>query len=337
MTTPAGPARRVWNPTVPLALRLAYASLVANTLIVLTGGAVRLTGSGLGCPTWPRCTEQSFVPHGELGIHGLIEFGNRLLTYVLVAVAVATWVAVWRLTERRGRRARDEWASPSATSRTGRRSLRRIATLLALGIPAQAVIGGVTVLTDLNPWVVALHLMVSMGLISGSVLLMHRLREGDAVPIRTVRPAMSRLVRCTYLLVWVVLYLGTVVTGSGPHAGDRDSPRNGLDPQIWSHAHAAAVYGLVGLTVACLVVARNSGAPAPVVRCVGWLLGLELAQGVVGVVQYTTGLPTPLVWVHLFGASLLVAAATELLLQTRPHTYTAAPINPEQHAGASRP
>ena len=163
MTSPAGAARRLWHPTPVLARRLAYASLVANTVIVLTGGAVRLTGSGLGCPTWPRCTDESFVPHGALGMHGVIEFGNRLLTYVLVAVAVAAWVAVWRL-------------EPT------RRPVRRIATVLALGIPAQAVIGGVTVLTDLNPWVVALHLMVSMGLISGSVLLVHRLGEGDGPP-----------------------------------------------------------------------------------------------------------------------------------------------------------
>ncbi|MDQ3628254.1 MAG: COX15/CtaA family protein [Actinomycetota bacterium] len=298
MTTPVGPARRVWYPTPTLALRLAYASLVANTVIVLTGGAVRLTGSGLGCPTWPRCTEQSFVPHGELGIHGAIEFGNRLLTYVLVAVAVATWVTLWRL-------------------RPTRASLRHVATVLVLGIPLQAVIGGVTVLTDLNPWVVALHLLVSMGLISVSVLLVHRLRAGDRPTTPTLGPRLTWLVRATYVQVWVVLYLGTVVTGSGPHAGDLESPRNGLDPSAWSHVHAAAVYLLVALTVGCVLALRDADAPAGVLRAAWLLLGVELAQGVVGVVQYGTGLPAALVWLHLLGACLLVVAATDLLLRTR--------------------
>lgn len=310
--TPADLARQVWNPTPGVALRLAYASLVANAVIVLTGGAVRLTGSGLGCPTWPRCTDDSFVPHGELGIHGVIEFGNRLLTYVLVAVAVAAWVAVWRL-------------------RPGSRRLRRIATLLALGIPTQAVIGGVTVLTDLNPWVVSLHFMLSMALISGSVLLIHRLDEREAP---TVSPRLRRLVRATYPAAWLVLYLGTVVTGSGPHAGDVDSPRNGLNPQVWSHVHAGSVYLLVGLTVACLVLARTTRAPATAVRGITWLLGVELSQGVVGVVQYATDLPELLVALHLLGATLLVAAATDLLLRTRTRTVTTGPSRLDRPADA---
>jgi heme a synthase len=134
---------------------LAWATLVGNIAIVVTGGAVRLTGSGLGCPTWPRCTQQSFVPHGELGIHGAIEFGNRMVTFVLAAIAVATWVAAMR-------------------ARPRRRSLRVPATVLALGIPGQAVIGGVTVLTDLNPWVVSLHLLLSMVMITLSVVLVHQ-------------------------------------------------------------------------------------------------------------------------------------------------------------------
>ncbi len=190
---------------------LAWASVVANVGIVLTGGAVRLTGSGLGCPTWPRCTDRSFVPHGELGVHGAIEFGNRLLTWVLVAVAVATWLAV----------VRHRPALPAA---------RRTATWLLLGIPAQALLGGVTVLTDLNPWVVALHLMLSMVLIAWSVLLVRQTGAAPSragwVPDPAPGPA-RRLVHGTYATCWVVLYAGTVVTGSGPHAGDVDSPRNG--------------------------------------------------------------------------------------------------------------
>lgn len=277
------------------ARQLAWASLAANVGIVLTGGAVRLTGSGLGCPTWPRCTDQSFVPHGELGVHGVIEFGNRLLTLVLVAVAIGTWVAVRRLVP----------ARPGS---------RRTATWLALGVPAQALLGGVTVLTDLNPWVVALHLMLSMLLIAWSVLLIRQLRDvpghAAAAPL-----ALTWLVRGTYGLVWLVLYAGTVVTGSGPHAGDLTSPRNGLDPAAASQLHADLVFLLVGLTVGVLAAGWGVGAPR-VARAAGWLLGVELAQGAVGLVQYATDLPLALVATHLLGASVLTAAATWLWLET---------------------
>jgi len=278
--------------------------LVANILIVVTGGAVRLTGSGLGCPAWPRCTEAtrdepgSFVPHGELGAHGVIEFGNRLLTLGLVAVAIATLVAVWRL-------------APA------RRSLRRLALLLALGIPAQATVGGLTVLTDLNPWVVALHFLVSMGLVSLAVVLVRRIDEGDEPARPTVPPAARWLVRATYALVWAVLYAGTVVTGSGPHAGDADAPRTGLDPAAVSQLHANLVFLLVGLTVGCVVVLRMIGAPRPTVVAAQWLLAVEAVQALVGVVQYVTDLPVVLVGVHLLGAALVTAAATWLLLTTR--------------------
>src|SRR5689334_7421776 len=135
------------SPSRRLLKQLAVASLVSNIVIVVTGGAVRLTASGLGCPTWPRCTDESFVVHGAMGVHGMIEFGNRMLTFVLAVVAIATWVVAMRYRPRRS-------------------SIRRLATILALGVPAQAVLGGFTVLTDLNPWVVALHLLLSLALIS---------------------------------------------------------------------------------------------------------------------------------------------------------------------------
>jgi len=297
--------RSLLHPTPALVLRLAWACLVANILIVVTGGAVRLTGSGLGCPTWPRCTEASadepgsFVPHGELGAHGVIEFGNRLLTFALVAVAVLTLVAAWRM-------------------RPAQTSVRRLALLLALGIPAQAVIGGVTVLTDLNPWIVAGHLLVSMALISLAVVLIRQLHAAPPSPL----PSAARwLVRATYAVTWVVLYLGTVVTGSGPHAGDAEAPRNGLDPAAMSQLHADAVFLLLGLTVGCLAVARAVAAPPVVVRAAAVLLGVELAQGTIGLVQYLTDLPEVLVAAHLLGAAVLVAAATDLLL----HSLAAAP------------
>lgn len=268
--------------------RWAWATVIANTVIILTGGLVRLTGSGLGCPTWPKCTEESFVPHSELGINGVIEFGNRLLTYVLIAVVVATFVAVWR------------WSGTS-------RELRRLTAVIALGVPFQGVIGGITVLTDLNPWIVALHLILSLILVSASILLVVRVSGGTS----TVYPSSTRtLVIATYAVQWIVVYLGTIVTGSGPHAGDDEAPRNGLDPQVMSHVHAFSVYALIALTLVCCYVLRNTAARTIVVT----LLVAELAQGLIGFVQYFTDLPIALVATHLVGAAVLVAIGTRLLI-----------------------
>jgi heme a synthase len=272
---------------------LAVASLVANIGIVVTGGAVRLTSSGLGCPTWPRCTAESFVPHGALGWHGAIEFGNRMVTFVLAAIAILTWVAAML------REPRD-------------RSVRRVATLLALGIPGQAVIGGFTVLTDLNPWIVGLHLMLSMLLISASVLLLHLL--GDPTSGSHV-PAVRGLAVAAYVVAFVVLYLGTVVTGSGPHAGDLDAPRNGLDPGTWSHVHAWFVYLLVGLTLGLVATMWRGHERGAALHAAYVLLAVELVQGGIGFAQYYLDLPEVLVGLHLLGAALLAAAVTHLVLR----------------------
>jgi len=264
----------------------AWATIVANALIIFTGGLVRLTGSGLGCPTWPKCTDESFVPHSELGLHGVIEFGNRMLTYVLIAVVIAMVVAVWR------------WADTS-------RSLRQLAVVVAAGVPFQGVIGGITVLTDLNPWIVALHLILSLVLVALSVWLLLRVR-GDQ-PTAARQP----LVLATYGATWITVYLGTIVTGSGPHAGDDQAPRNELDPQVMSHVHAASVYLLIALTVLCIW--RSAGR---VRRAAVVLLAVEVGQGLIGFVQYFTDLPIALVAAHLIGAAVLVAVATRLLLTT---------------------
>jgi cytochrome c oxidase assembly protein subunit 15 len=278
--------------------RFALASLVANILIVVTGGAVRLTGSGLGCPTWPSCTEESYVVHGDLGVHGVIEFGNRMLTFVVAAVAIATWLAAMRY-------------------QPARSSLRWLATVLALGVPTQAVIGGMTVLTDLNPWVVALHLLVSLAMVGVAVVLIRRVDETDRPPRPTVPAPVVMLGRLTFVAAWVVLYLGTVVTGSGPHAGDEDSPRTGLDPESVSQLHADFVFLLLGLTVALLLALRAVGAPERAIRAAGWLLGIELAQGLVGFAQYLTDLPIVLVGLHVLGAALVSAAVTWVQLGLR--------------------
>ena len=282
--------------------RATVASLVVNVLIVVSGGVVRLTGSGLGCPTWPRCTEESFVPHRELGIHGAIEFGNRMVTFLLAAVAIATFVIAWR---------------------HGRPALTRLAFVLGLGVPAQALIGGVTVLTDLNPWIVAFHLLVSLAMIGVAVVLLRRIDEGDG-PVRPLVPdAITWLVRAVFVTGWVVLYVGTVVTGSGPHAGDLDSPRNGLDPRAVSQLHTDVVFLLLGLTIATVLALRAVDAPARARRAAAVLLAVELAQGVVGFVQYFTDLPIVLVGVHLLGAALTSAALTWLLVSVRERTERA--------------
>jgi heme a synthase len=272
---------------------LGWATLVANCVLVVTGGAVRLTGSGLGCPTWPRCTDESFTPHGALELHSAIEFGNRMLTFVLVAVALATLVVAWQ---------------------SGRRDLRRIALALALGIPAQAVIGGITVLTELNPWVVSFHLLCSLAIVGLSVVFLRRIDHPDPV---VARGPVVGLAWATFAAAWAVLYVGTIVTGSGPHAGDVDSPRNGLNPLQISQLHADAVFLFVGLTLGLLFAVHAIGASAPVRTAVLVLLGLELAQGAIGFVQYFTDLPIVLVGLHMLGAAAISASVTWVLVRVR--------------------
>ncbi len=283
---------------------LAVANLVANIGIVVTGGAVRLTGSGLGCPTWPRCTDESYVPHGELGVHGVIEFGNRTLTFLLAAIAIACWVAA--LLARRADRtdARPYWLS----------------TVIALGVPAQALLGGVTVLTDLNPWIVSFHLLVSMAIIGVCVALLDEVRG----PVRDgAAPGVRRLALAMFAAGWLVLYVGTVVTGSGPHAGDTDSPRTGLDPLQVSQLHADAVFLFLGLTLALALVAAPFARRAAVA-----LLLVGLAQGTIGFVQYFTDLPIVLVGFHLLGAAMISAAMTWAVLATRPREARLVPDGP---------
>jgi cytochrome c oxidase assembly protein subunit 15 len=293
---------RFRRPTQGFVVGWAWALLVSNCVIVVTGGLVRLTGSGLGCPTWPRCTDESFVPHSALGLHGVIEFGNRLLTYVLIAVAVATWFAVRR------------WAEAPARAAW-------LTVLIALGIPAQGVVGGITVLTDLNPWVVSLHFMLSMVLIALSVLLLRLVRGAEPGPVAAVP---LWVVRATFVTLWVVVYLGTIVTGSGPHAGDADAPRNDLRPDVWSTVHGYGVAVLVVLTLACLVALRRG--PRTALVATACLLAAELAQGVIGYVQYVNDVPVALVTAHMVGATVLMALATWQLVSVRERRAAPVPV-----------
>jgi heme a synthase len=272
----------------PYALRSwAVASLIMNIVIVVTGGLVRLTGSGLGCPTWPGCTEDSYVSHPELGIHGAIEFGNRMLTLVLVTAAALTFISAMLYRE-------------DGRPRT---DLRWLAGGLALGIPLQGVIGGITVLTQLNPYVVGLHLLLSMVLIALAVWLVRK--TWHLAPIGVSRLSVIAT-RVTFVLMWLAIWLGTLVTGSGPHAGDENAPRNGLDVMLLIRFHTSVVYAAVAASILCFALLRS--------RAVLLLLLVELVQVGIGVAQYQLGMPIWLVALHLLGASLAIAATTNLML-----------------------
>ena len=283
--------------------RVALANAVANGLIVVTGGAVRLTGSGLGCPTWPNCTDASFVPTEELAGHGLIEFGNRTLTGVLGLIALATLVVVWR--------------SP-------RRDLRPLAVLGFLGIPVQAALGGITVLTGLNPWTVAAHFLLSAVLVALMTVLWLRSREPGVGQLLVRRP-FALLVTGITATTGAVLALGTVVTGSGPHSGDLAEDgdgelrvdRMGFDPELVSQLHADVVFLLIGLTVALLVALYATESAGRTRRAARDLLVVLVLQGVVGYVQYFTHLPAVLVLLHMLGAVLVTAYTARLVWSVR--------------------
>jgi heme a synthase len=278
----------------------AWASLASQILIVVTGGLVRLTGSGLGCPTWPKCTEESFVSVPEMGIHGLIEFGNRLLTFVLVIIAGLTFIVIRR------------------TLKSQRYGLTWPAFLLVVGIIAQALLGGVTVLTGLNSWVVGAHFLVSGVLISIASVLVWRVYSPKHDPISYHSVLLAWPI---FLVGWVTVIVGVVVTGAGPHAGDGLTPRNGFDLETWQHYHSWPAYIMTSLVVLSLALAWRS-VPShptsnPAVKALGILLVVSILQAVLGVVQSNMGVPALLAGVHMLGASLIISLLTFQLLALR--------------------
>ena len=268
--------------------RFLYGALLTlQAGLVLTGGAVRITGSGLGCPTWPECTPGSYtpVPHQAEGqLHAWIEFGNRLLTFALVAVSLAVLIHV--LYKRR-------------------RDLRSLAIGQLLGILGQGVLGGITVLTDLHPLPVAGHLLLSIILIAGAASLYSR-REYSARS-RTDLDKLTKRISLLHIgLTFVVIILGTIVTGSGPHAGDEKAQRFGFDIRVVAWLHADAVIALLGLTAAFFILVRSD---KELVRRIAVFTAIALAQGAIGYIQYFTGIPEILVAAHLLGATLVWIAA----------------------------
>ncbi|MCF0096057.1 Heme A synthase [Micromonospora sp. MH99] len=289
---------RIVRPVSGLLLRrLALASIIANVAIVVTGGAVRLTASGLGCPTWPRCTDDSYVTTPEMGVYGVIEFSNRMLTFAVGLIALATVLAV-------------------LAYRPRRRGVLTLAVAVFLGIPAQAVIGGITVLTNLNPWVVGLHFLASMAVLAAAYALWRRVDEPDAPTVAVVPSPLRTLARVTTGVTVAVLVIGTWVTGSGPHAGDHGAARNGLDPESISQVHADGVFLLIGLSVALIFAFRAVGA-ARATRAAVVLLAVELGQGLIGFVQYFTHVPAILVGAHMLGSCLVLLAALSVQWSTR--------------------
>lgn len=264
--------------------RFLYGALLTlQAGLVLTGGAVRITGSGLGCPTWPECTPGSYtpVPHQAEGqLHAWIEFGNRLLTFALVAIALAVLINVLY---------------------RQRRDLRSLALGQVLGILGQGVLGGITVLTDLHPLPVAGHLILSIILIAGAASLYSR-REFSARP-RTDLDKLTKRVSVLHIgLTFVVIILGTIVTGSGPHAGDEKAQRFAFDIRVVAWLHADAVIALLGLTAAFFILVRSD---KELVRRITVFTAIALAQGAIGYIQYFTGIPEILVAAHLLGATLV--------------------------------
>jgi cytochrome c oxidase assembly protein subunit 15 len=275
---------------------IAWVYLVAQILLVGTGGLVRLTSSGLGCPTWPACSDDSLVNTPEMGIHGIIEFGNRLLGVALGLLAVLAFIAILRL-------------------RKERRDLFWITLLAGLGIPAQAVIGGISVWTQLNPYVVGLHFVVSAGLTVLCTTFLYRVYTAPGERMLRVPGWFVTVSQLTAVAVAVTVVVGILTTGSGPHAGDADAPRNGLDSEFLQHVHSWPAYAAFVLTVVLVVAAYRRG--LAVRAWTGLLLAVELVQIGVGLLQANTGLPPLLVGVHMVLACILIAAMTAVLLKVR--------------------
>lgn len=298
-TAPSGLARfGAWAQE-----RLTYPVLVANLVaqigIVVTGGAVRLTGSGLGCSTWPQCEPGQFTAafHPETTYHQYVEFGNRTLTGVLGVIAVAVALLVW-------------------FDRDRSRSYRWLGFAPLAGVVLQALIGGVVVLLHLHPAWVSLHFMVSMALVAASTLLVHRSREGDGPRIPVVGPWSRRLAPVLGALLVLVLALGVITTGAGPHSGDEEvGYRIAVDPYLMARVHAASVWLFTGMLVVLLWLNRRG---PRLLRRRGWVMvGLVALQGLIGYVQVATDLPILLVMLHMLGAALLAAGATRYLLTFR--------------------
>jgi heme A synthase len=306
--------RPVLAPTPVSMRRLALAGVIADTVIMSTGAAVRLSASGLGCPDWPQCSTADIVASKNAGqtlLNTWIEFGNRLLNFPLVIIVALIFIAAWRF----------RLAEPDSRRRRG---LVWLAAAQPLGVVAQAVIGGIVVLTKLNPATVSVHFLVSAAVVAAAVALHMRCAAMAGPPgtsgvpetpttRRDLRAISAALVAVTCLM----LAAGTVVTGTGPLAGDAGVPRYGLPLEGVTQLHADIGWLLAGLSIALVLGLRLSGASRRAVRA-GWIMLAALgSQGVIGYIQYFTHLPAGLVWVHVTGSVLVWIAVLRLFFVMR--------------------
>lgn len=278
-------------PSVATVRRLAAAAVVLNILLIVTGGAVRLTDSGLGCPTWPNCTDGSLVTTPELGAHGIIEFGNRLLGVGLELLGIALLLVVLKLRK----------AVPA--------SWRLLAVVQVLVVPAQALVGGILVLTDLNPYVRLLHFLISFPITFAALALLRRAVDGPNLRVPLVRAEMRWLLGGLLVVTVAVIVIGSVVTGAGPHGGDPTADRLAFDLDTVTRIHADLTYLLVGLVAATAIVSRPLCATGSARRSIAVLVVLLPAQAILGYAQHHLGVPPLLVGLHMLGAALIFTAA----------------------------
>ncbi|WP_346079928.1 COX15/CtaA family protein [Actinocorallia cavernae] len=307
-----------WTPKPGTVQRAALIALVMSVVIVVTGGAVRLTSSGLGCPTWPECTDGSLTPTQALSYHSAIEFGNRMLTYVLCAAV--------------------GWAIIAARSQKPyRRGLTRLGWAQFWLVMGNAVLGGIVVLVGLNPYTVAAHFLLATALTTVAVVMWQRTREGDAAPRPLVGKAVVQLVWFLVVAAVLLIAVGTVVTGAGPHAGDSsDVQRIPIDWETVAKLHAVLAWIVVTLTFALWFILKAVDAPHGPLARTRELFLILLSQGAVGYIQYFTHLPEVLVGVHMLGSCLVWVGVLRVLLSLRERPETELGV-PEPAAGATVP
>ncbi|GAA0278695.1 COX15/CtaA family protein [Streptomyces polychromogenes] len=288
-----------WTPSPRIVQRAAGIAVLMSVLIVVTGGAVRLTGSGLGCDTWPKCTDDSLIVTQAQGFHGAVEFGNRMLTYVLCA-AVGGVILTAR------------------SAKPWRRSLTKLGWTQFALVMGNAVLGGITVLTGLNPYSVAGHFLLATSLLAVTTITWQRTREGDGAPRPRVPGPVRKLSWALIATTLVLIAAGTVVTGSGPHAGDKSEiKRMPFDWAATAHVHAISAWLVCALGVAMWLVLRVVDAPADTRARARDLLVVLLAQGAVGYVQFFTSLPEVLVAAHMLGSCLVWICVLRVALSLR--------------------